>query len=291
MRNFLTWQSSGKPRRTASQIKDSQHLAEQDLLGKIFSDPLEHGYEAMAAVPKENQKPLNIAQKLAVIVLTALLVAASIWSIRDLNFQTSSFSDPLAPLRSQVENRQNEVEKQLLQNEKLQAEIAKLSEKEFPQASVKSEELLAAAAAPVSGPGIVLTLTDPKGIGGQAEENLVQDRDLQEIINALWANGAQAISLNGFRIGPQSAVRAAGSSVLVNLQSVKSPYALTVIGDPTKLRNALREGPMAYYLKVLADKYSIGSNISVRDELVMPAMPYHPLASKTLPEENTDEQK
>ena len=61
----------------------------------------------------------------------------------------------------------------------------------------------AAAALPVTGPGVVVVMGDrpadaepepalPRG--GQSSDGRVLDRDLQELVNGLWAAGAEAVS-------------------------------------------------------------------------------------------------
>ena len=60
----------------------------------------------------------------------------------------------------------------------------------------------------------------------------VQDGDLQLVVNALWAAGAEAVSINGQRLGPTTAIRFAGEAVLVDFRPVTSPYEISAIGDP-----------------------------------------------------------
>ena len=62
------------------------------------------------------------------------------------------------------------------------------------------------------------------------------------VVNALWAAGAEAISVNGQRIGPDTFVRTAGSAILVNVTPVSSPYEVTAIGDSNALSVALVRG-------------------------------------------------
>ena len=54
------------------------------------------------------------------------------------------------------------------------------------------------------------------------------------VVNALWAAGAEAISVNGQRIGPDTFVRTAGSAILVNVTPVSSPYEVAAIGTRTR---------------------------------------------------------
>ena len=58
----------------------------------------------------------------------------------------------------------------------------------------------------------------------------VLDVDLQSVVNALWAAGAEAIAINGQRLTATSTIRAAGDAVLVDYRPVTSPYEVAAIG-------------------------------------------------------------
>ena len=54
--------------------------------------------------------------------------------------------------------------------------------------------------------------------------------DLQNVANALWAAGAEAIAINGQRLTATSTIRAAGNAILVDFRPVTSPYEVSAIG-------------------------------------------------------------
>lgn len=105
----------------------------------------------------------------------------------------------------------------------------------------------AAAQVAVTGPGIRIVVGD-----AQAKQQIdpatgdtvsvppddsgrLRDRDLQSLVNALWAAGAEAISVGGERLAPTTTIRAAGEAILVDLRPVTSPYAIEAVGDPDTL--------------------------------------------------------
>ncbi len=65
---------------------------------------------------------------------------------------------------------------------------------------------------------------------GQLNAGQVTDHDLQSVVNALWGAGARAISVGGIRVGPQTAIRTAGQSILVAFTPVRSPYLVRAVG-------------------------------------------------------------
>jgi uncharacterized protein YlxW (UPF0749 family) len=129
---------------------------------------------------------------------------------------------------------------------------------------------LAAASTPVTGPGLSVTVTDP-GVGPNlsdvskqrvaGSQQIILDRDLQLVVNSLWASGAEAISVGGVRIGPNVTIRQAGGAILVDNNPISSPYAVLAVGNSPGLRR----------LRLLEASYGVGVNVSARDDLKLPA--------------------
>jgi len=90
----------------------------------------------------------------------------------------------------------------------------------------------------VTGPGLTVTLQDARdtALDGRSNTGMVRDQDIRLVLNSLWGSGAEAISVNGHRIGPGTFVRTAGSTILVNVTAVQSPYRIEAIGDADALR-------------------------------------------------------
>ena len=114
------------------------------------------------------------------------------------------------------------------------------------------EANFAAAATPVAGPGLTVTITDPgvskdlsdvskKRVPGS--QQVIFDRDLQLVVNSLWVSGAEAISVSGVRIGPNVTIRQAGGGILVDNQPIGSPYVVLAVGPPHAMRGCLRTQP------------------------------------------------
>lgn len=137
-----------------------------------------------------------------------------------------------------------------------------------------------AAVTPVVGPGLVVTLGNPKpsagddpvgGTGNDDPTARVLDRDLQLLVNALWAAGAEAISVNGERLGPTSAIRQAGGAILVDFRPVASPYEVQAIGNPDRLNNGFLSSPEATYLAGLEVTYGMVFTFARSEDLQLPA--------------------
>ena len=122
----------------------------------------------------------------------------------------------------------------------------------------------------VTGPGLSILLTDP---GAEHGEGAVLDKDLQVMVNGLWSAGAEAISVGGVRLRVTSAIRQAGSAILVDNRPVDWPLTVAAVGDPAKLHprfvNTLGFARFTAFVQL----YGIGFDITVADSLTLPPAP------------------
>lgn len=139
-------------------------------------------------------------------------------------------------------------------------------------AQLRAEELASGAVA-VSGPGLQVTLDDapPAGAGAGTSGNRVLDRDLQAVVNALWAAGAEAVAINGERLTAQSAIRQAGDAILVDFQPLSPPYHLAAIGDPVELETSFGASDTAAKLRDYVQLYGLRFGYSRESTLQLPA--------------------
>jgi uncharacterized protein YlxW (UPF0749 family) len=139
---------------------------------------------------------------------------------------------------------------------------------------------LAAASTAVTGPGLNVTVTDP-GVSPNLSDvskqrvngsrQIILDRDLQLVVNSLWASGAEAISVGGIRIGPNATIRQAGGAILVDNNPTGSPYTILAVGPPHALRDVFENSPGLQRLRLLEASYGVGVAVKVADGLSLPA--------------------
>jgi uncharacterized protein YlxW (UPF0749 family) len=110
----------------------------------------------------------------------------------------------------------------------------------------------------VTGPGLKVTLDDaPRdaSVPAQAtpDDLVVHQQDVQAVVNALWAGGAEAMMLQDQRVISTSAVRCVGNTLILQGRVYSPPYTITAIGDPGRLQQALDRSPeISYYLQYVA---------------------------------------
>ena len=139
---------------------------------------------------------------------------------------------------------------------------------------------LSAATTVVHGPGLSIVIAEPASgpdltdVATQrvpGTEQVILDRDLQLVVNALWAGGAEAVSVGGVRIGPGVTIRQAGQAILVDNQPIASPYRVSAIGAPQRLADAFGASAALQRLRLLETAYRAGVSVSTAEDLTLPA--------------------
>jgi uncharacterized protein YlxW (UPF0749 family) len=90
------------------------------------------------------------------------------------------------------------------------------------------------------GPGVGVSLRN--GVPGTAGQTgyLVNFQDVQDVVNLLFAQGAEAIAVNGRRITPLSAFSGAEGQVVIDQGTpFSSPVRIAAIGDRNRMQEAL----------------------------------------------------
>ena len=126
---------------------------------------------------------------------------------------------------------------------------------------------------PVTGPGLRITLDQPAaGQGAQQgqDRSVILDRDLQLLVNDLWAAGAEAVAIGGVRLTTRSAIRQAGGAILVDNRPVFWPLPVEAIGDPSAMQVKFISSPSYGRFSSFAQLYGIEFDRSVEQSLSLP---------------------
>ncbi|SDT69104.1 DUF881 domain-containing protein [Jiangella sp. DSM 45060] len=142
-----------------------------------------------------------------------------------------------------------------------------------------TEEIMPAAGlTAVQGPGLTVTLDDadlPNNLGEDSpfntEDYLVHQQDLEGVINALWAGGAEALTVMDQRIIWTSTVQCEGPVLLLNGRTFYPPYTISAIGDADAMRRALDNEPKVREYRAWADRIGLFYGVTDDDNIAMPA--------------------
>lgn len=128
----------------------------------------------------------------------------------------------------------------------------------------------------VTGTGLRVVLQDaptnrPQPDGIVADDLVVHQQDLEGVINALWAGGAEAMTLQGQRVTTLTAFRCVGNVLSLHGRVYSPPYTVEVIGDPVALQKALDNSPTVQIYRDYVDAVGLGYEVRRLDEVTMPA--------------------
>ena len=119
---------------------------------------------------------------------------------------------------------------------KLQLLSLQSSSQSDASALVQTEQHLSdlevlAGTVPVSGPGVVLSVSDPR--------HQVGYDSMVSVVEELRDAGAEAISVDGHRVGPSSWFGQSGRTLELDGAPLAEPYTVEAIGDATTLSGGL----------------------------------------------------
>jgi uncharacterized protein YlxW (UPF0749 family) len=127
----------------------------------------------------------------------------------------------------------------------------------------------------ITGSGFKIVINDARRTDSLdfQEVNLAKvfDSDLQLITNALWASGAQAISVNNQRITTTTAIRSAGEAILINYRPLLPPYEIVFIGNE-EVSKQLVENPDFKDFQYVVTTYGLEYKIEKIDNVEIPAI-------------------
>ncbi len=130
------------------------------------------------------------------------------------------------------------------------------------------------------GPAITVVLSDaPKDEINSAVEKgevtadqlVVHQQDIQAVVNALWAGGAEAMTLQKQRVISTTGIKCVGNTVVLHGVPYAPPYEITAIGDLDALQDSLDSSDYIDGYKTYVDAYNLGYEVSTDHDVTMPA--------------------
>lgn len=260
-----------------------RHREASNLLTDLFREPLDSGYAAAARRRAEEGPPPAVGRRAARVArvvalgMTGFMLAVSYHHVvagAEGNNQTR------ADLAAEVADRRAETDGLADRADDLRDEVAR-RRADALAADPERLRLLDLEARSglgrVRGDGVVVTVSDaPAAVdpvtGSVDSENpgRVLDRDLQDLANALWQAGAEAVAINDQRLTAVSTIRAAGQAILVDFRPITRPYRLSAIG-PDSIDKRLAGSATGKRFKRFAESYRMQFEIKARDGLTLPA--------------------
>jgi uncharacterized protein YlxW (UPF0749 family) len=138
--------------------------------------------------------------------------------------------------------------------------------------AAKAAETLArqAGTSGLQGPGIVVELApsdrqppSPQEAGAYT----IHDTDVQLVVNALWAAGAEAIAVNDSRLVATSPIRSAGGTIVVNFRPLTPPFRIAAIGAD---RSKFEASDIAKRFHRWTGLFGLGFEVKASKSIVVP---------------------
>ena len=110
----------------------------------------------------------------------------------------------------------------------------------------------------LSGSGVTVTLDDSplwenavnnNGTTANINDYVIHQQDVESVVNALWAGGADALMIMDQRVLFNSAVICSGNVLSLHGKKYSPPFTISAIGDPQRLRAALNDSEAITILK------------------------------------------
>jgi uncharacterized protein YlxW (UPF0749 family) len=129
----------------------------------------------------------------------------------------------------------------------------------------------------VHGPAVTVELNDaPARADGQlppgatVNDIVVHQQDVQGVVNALWAGGAEAMTMMGQRVISTGAVRCVGNTLLLYGRTYSPPFTVTAIGPVDRLRASLAASRSVQAFEQAAQDFQLGYQVENEGDVRMP---------------------
>ena len=260
---------------------EDKNLVATAMLNDLLNNALDPGYRARSLGTQKRhwwERPLVL---LVCLAAGLLLVTAYQQNHRSAPARETARQD----LETRIRNLQSEGANMDAEAKRLAADVASLRDQQLPAGdggALRNLEVAAGSVA-IRGPGVSIEVGEPAvpsssassgrtGTAAQPHDSVLRDRDIRAIVNQLWTTGAEAIAVNGIRLTATSAIRFAGESILVDFQTLSSPYTVEAVGDRDRMLLGFADSATARKFKTEEAVYGISFAFSGKSKLTLPSV-------------------
>ncbi len=275
--------------RPPGEIDHAARIPLPSLLRSLLTEHLDPGYAAAAARREAGHTRAPGTDRLWQAVAALLIAAVFAAAVAQARSTAPGVSVAQQVLAASARTAEVNTDRLAQRRDALAAQADDIQRRELRE-DVTGRDLLtrldqlslSAGTTAVIGPGLDITVTDPN-VGRDLTDvskqrvpgsrQVILDRDLQLVVNSLWASGAEAISVGGVRIGPNVTIRQAGGAILVDNHPIASPYTILAVGPPNTMRETFERSAGLQRMRLLEASYGVGVQVSNGDGLSLPAGP------------------
>ena len=208
---------------------------------------------------------------IAVVALFGLLiVTAAVQTSRDAATTERGREELIKQIndrRDEVGEREQTISSLRAENTRLAGSVDDLAGDE--RSASNRSDLLGATTGfrPVTGDGVRIVVDDS---ADGSKDGRVRDEDLATLVDGMWAAGAEAISVNGYRLTNVAPIRNVGKAIHIRSRPIKAPYTVLVVGDQDKLQARFAENSAGLAWYNLQASFGIQFSMKNADNLSLP---------------------
>jgi uncharacterized protein YlxW (UPF0749 family) len=185
---------------------------------------------------------------------------ALLHSVQDLEATNAAERSQIAALRSQIDVLENDAASRSAATHALQNKVGDL----------RSHAGLTA----MHGPGVEVDLSNgiPGPDSGGQPGYLVNYQDVQDLVNLLFAQGAEGVAVNGRRITPLSAYSGSAGQVIIDQgPPLSSPLKIVAVGDRNRMEAALDDSSALPDIRARQVQFELHLKFMGAPDLQLPA--------------------
>ncbi len=185
---------------------------------------------------------------------------ALIRSVQDLETTNSDSRRRIADLRAQIDALESQAAQRSAATQALQNQVAELRAH--------------AGLTPLRGPGVDVNLANgvPAPDQGGGTGYLVNYQDVQDVVNLLFAQGAEGVSVSGRRITPLTAFSGSEGEVVIDQgPPLASPITVSAVGDRNLMEMALGDASSLPDIRAREAQFELRITFKGSPNVVLPA--------------------
>jgi uncharacterized protein YlxW (UPF0749 family) len=235
------------------------------LLERIAETALDDDYYVVRSSPRDQSHRFNSVLTGVMLAVFALLVAIAAIQTRS---DRPASERERATLIGDIDSRKTLLAARQDRAAALRDEVRRLQASAVGFDADLEELRLLASDRAAQGPGVRLRTSPGPGLLGD-----ITDRDLQVLVNDLWYAGAEAVSVNGKRIGSLTSIRQAGGIIKVNYDAIGAPYEIVALGDPDTLQDRFEQSAVGREWQQRQKTAGLQLDVARSDDLSVGAVP------------------
>jgi uncharacterized protein YlxW (UPF0749 family) len=212
----------------------------------------------------------------AVFLLAGALFVTSAISAQGTDLRAGRYGDLSSVVRQASEDADELRERRNELAQEVEELTAALADTGVGETQAKADALrVPAGLAGMRGPGLTVELDDAPSeaiarSGVKPEYLVVHQQDIQAVVNAMWAGGAEAMTIQGQRVISTTGIKCVGPTVVLHGIPYSPPYVITAVGDPAAMLAAINDSPYIDIYLDYVEAYGLGWDVLPHSMVELP---------------------